>query len=120
MTEDEKKKLNDVVNQVAELLEQKAQIDDDIAEIVADAAEKLQLRKGNIRKAAKEMLLTETDRADKRLIEEELDQIRNALGILADTPLGEAATAASEKPKRRGRAAKAADDWDAAAPAGSA
>lgn len=122
MTEDEKRKLKAVAEYVAGRLREKQEIDDDINEHIADAAEKLQLRKGNIRKAAKEMLLTDTDRADKRLVEEELDQIRHALGILADTPLGEAATVAAT-PKKRGRKPRQADiedDWNAAAPAGSA
>lgn len=124
MNQDDKAKLKAVCEYVAGRLKEKKEIDDDIAEHIADAAEKLQLRKGNIRKAAKEMLLDELERADRRLNEEELDQIRLALGILADTPLGESAVStASDKPektqRRRGRNKQADiedNDWEASAP----
>lgn len=99
MNKDEKKHLDSATERIATLFREKKEIDDEIAEIVAECAEKTGLRKGNIRKAARERNMDELGRADKRLVEEELDQIRSALGILADTPLGEAAADASTKKK---------------------
>jgi len=121
MNQDDKAKLKAVCEYVAEQFKKKKEIDDDVAEHIADAAEKLGLRKGNIRKAAKELLMDELERADRRLNEEELDQVRAALGILADTPLGESAVSAAttSKPKR-GRKPKQTDieddAWNASAP----
>lgn len=96
MNKDEKKHLDSATERIATLFREKKEIDDEIAEIVAECAEKTGLRKGNIRKAARERNMDELERADKRLVEEELDQIRSALGILADTPLGEAAEASAK------------------------
>lgn len=97
MNKDEKKQLDSYTERIAKLFNDRKEIDDEIAELTAEAAEKLNLRKGNIRKAAKERNMDELERADRRQVEEELDQIRSALGILADTPLGEAAEASTKK-----------------------
>lgn len=91
MNKDDKKKLSAYAERVARLLTDKKEIDKEINEVLAEAAEKLQLQKGNIRKAAKELNLDAAERADKRAAEEEMEQIRHALGLLADTPLGQAA-----------------------------
>lgn len=99
MNKDEKKHLDSATERVAQLYRDRKELDDEIAEIVAECAEKTGLRKGSIRKAAKERNMDELERADIRQREEEMDQVRNALGILADTPLGEAAEA---KTKRSG------------------
>jgi hypothetical protein len=103
MNAEDKKKLNAATAQIAKLYLEKKDIDDQIAEIVATTAEKLNYGKRNIRNAAKELNLTDVQRADKRLQEEELDQIRNALGILADTPLGQAAVPANDSDKKASR-----------------
>lgn len=122
MNQEDRKKLAAATAQVAKLLNDKKEIDDDIAEIVATTAENLGIRKGNIRKAAKELNMDDLERADRRLQEEEMDQIRSALGILADTPLGDAAVnAATEKPARKPRGQRRSNvDMEAAAPAGNA
>lgn len=99
MNKDEKKQLDSYTERVAKLLTDKKEIDDEIGELVAEAAEKLGLRKSNIRKGAKERNMDALDRADQRQREEEMDQIRSALGILADTPLGEAAV---DTPTKKG------------------
>lgn len=91
MNQDEKRKLETYTKDIGKLLIEKKKLTDRINELVADAADKLKLRKGNVRNAAKERNMSELERADRRAVEEEMDQIRNALGILADTPLGEAA-----------------------------
>lgn len=101
MNKDDKKYLDSTTERLATLFKDRKELDDEIAEIVSEAAEKLGLRKGNIRKAAKERNMDELDRADRRQVEEELDQIRSALGILADTPLGEAAEASTRKAGRK-------------------
>lgn len=93
MNKEEKKQLESYTERIASLYRDKKELDDEINELVAECAEKLALRKGNIRKSAKERNMDELERSDRRQVEEELDQIRSALGILADTPLGEAATA---------------------------
>ena len=101
MNQTEKKQLESYTERVAKLLEEKREIDDEIKELIAEASEKLGLRKGNIRKAAKEWNLSELDRADRRQVEEEMHEIRSALGLLADLPLGEAAMDATGKKTSR-------------------
>lgn len=101
MNKDEKKDLDSATERIAALMNDKKEIDDEIAEIVAECAEKTGLRKGNIRKAARERNMDDLERADRRLVEEEMDQIRHALGILADLPLGEAAVEAGTKKRVR-------------------
>lgn len=91
MNKDEKKNLDTYTERIARLFNERKELDDEIAELVAECAEKLGLRKGNIRKAAKERNMDDLDRADIRQREDELSEMRHALGILADTPLGEAA-----------------------------
>jgi uncharacterized protein (UPF0335 family) len=115
MNQDDKKKLDTYTERVATLLKEKKEIDDEIGELVAEAADKLGLRKGNIRKAAKERNMDELERADQRQREEEMDQIRNALGILADTPLGEAAVSTKEKGGRTSKQVKKLADQAGAA-----
>lgn len=100
MNKDEKKQLDSYTERIAKLFNDRKEIDDEIAELTAEAAEKLNLRKGNIRKAAKERNMDDLDRADIRQREDELSEIRHALGILADLPLGEAAEASARKPSK--------------------
>ncbi len=97
MNKDEKKQLDSATERIATLYRDKKEIDDEIAEIVAECSEKTGLRKGSIRKAAKERNMDDLERADIRQREEEMDQVRAALGILADTPLGEAAETSAKK-----------------------
>ena len=69
--------------------------------------------KGAIRMVVKRKLETDEERASREAIESEAEQIMVSLGLLRDTPLGEAAVQAAEErdsqKRRRGRPRKDAN-----------
>jgi len=100
----DKTKLKQAINQIAQLQTEKKSKDDEINEAVALAAEKFELNKRTIKALAKDTRSNEMERAERRLQEEELDQCRAALGLLADLPLGEAAVAEVAASTKNGKA----------------
>jgi hypothetical protein len=60
-----------------------------------------------LKRLAKDSIATDVEREEQRLIEEAIDECRAALGLLADTPLGQAAQQrpepADHQGERRGR-----------------
>lgn len=104
MNSDEKRKLDHIVNRVAELEAKKKEIAEEIKELCDDAKDKLGRSPKVIKQLAKEKNWDEIERMAQRELEEELDDCRSALGLLADLPLGEhAQRRQEEKRARKGR-----------------
>lgn len=95
MTKDEKKRLQSYIDRIAQLRTNKKELDDEINELVAEANEQTGINKRVIKQLAKERNWSEVERGENQLIEESLDECRHALGMLLDTPLGEAAVGKS-------------------------
>lgn len=74
---------------------------------VYDEAKEAGFTKGAIRIVVKRELEDDELRAAREAIESEAEQIMAALGMLGDTPLGEAAVAAAKPKRRPGRPRKA-------------
>lgn len=117
MTQDEAKKLGGVLDEIAKLRADKLDIDHDINDAVASAAEKFGLTKRQVKQLAKERGMSDIEREAEQLHEEQMDQFRNSLGMLAGTALGNAAEAAVQAKGKKGKA-KADAEWESAAPAG--
>jgi uncharacterized protein (UPF0335 family) len=92
-----KKKLKPIVERIAQLMKEKNDLDDEIKELVEEAQEKCDVQPKVTRQLAKETNWNEVDRTRQRLLEEELDDARTALGLLADTPLGQGVTDSIKK-----------------------
>lgn len=105
MNTEDKKKLDHIVGRVAELEAQKKDIGEEIKELCEEAKDKLGRNPKVIKQLAKEKNWNETERMAQRQLEEELDDCRNALGMLADLPLGENAQERARKnaDKKRGK-----------------
>jgi len=91
MTEDEKKALLHIVKRYAELNDGKKAISDEQKELAEAAWEKCGVQAKAIKRLAREFDWDNIERLAQKQLEESLDECRHALGILADTPLGEAA-----------------------------
>lgn len=76
-----------VATRMSELREAQAELND----VVADVALELGRSKRQVRQASKEMLMDSIQRSLIAAEEHGLDELRAQLGILADTPLGQAA-----------------------------
>lgn len=100
MNQQERQALNDFAQRVANLERQKKEIADDIKDICEECKGQTGTRPKVLKQLAKELNWTQVERMDQHMLEEELDACRSALGLLADTPLGEAA---QDKTRRRGR-----------------
>lgn len=97
ITQDEKKKLKSFIDRISRLKVQKKDLDDEINELTADAADKMGLRKSTIKALAKRNRMSEIERQEADLLQEELEQCQHALGMLAGTPLGDAAEESTKK-----------------------
>lgn len=89
MTKDEKKALDHIVKRLSELKRQRDQIKEEEKDLLESAFEKTGVQKKAIKQLAKESDWDEVQRMAQRTLEEDLDRGRHALGLLADTPLGE-------------------------------
>jgi uncharacterized protein (UPF0335 family) len=94
------------INRIAALEEEVAGLRSDIRDIYKEAKDAGHL-KSAIRMVVKRKMEDEDERLSHEAIESEAEQIMAALGMLADTPLGEAA---AEQPRRRRR--KNAEDQE--------
>ena len=124
--------LHSYVDRVLVLHEERKSLNADIAALYAEA-KSAGFVTGIIRQIVRERQMDADERLDHYAL---LDSYRHALGMLADTPLGQAAmaeaeveTAARPKPRPfaeqpvhrpRGRPRKAKEDLDALEPAGAA
>lgn len=92
------------IERIVKLEEECAAIRLDIRAVYHEAKDAGHL-KGAIRFVVKRQMETEGQRATRETTESEAEQIMAALGMLRDTPLGEAAVerAAAETPRRRRR-----------------
>ena len=96
--------LRSFIERIERLSEEKDGISADISEIYKEA-------KGSgfdVAVMRKVVALRKMDRADRQEMEAILDLYKSALGMLADTPLGEAAIRAAEVPSPKARKAVAA------------
>jgi len=91
MSPDHKKALKKYLPEIAKHMADIKETQVTVREIVAIVADKTEMSTKAIRKAAKDLNLSDLERQDQRLVEDQLDECRSALGILADTPLGDAA-----------------------------
>jgi len=91
MTKDEKKKLTHHLERIQALTEEKKALEGDIKEHIEAASEETGLTKVVVKQLAKEWAMSRLEREAQRLHEEEMDKLRVAIGMLADTPLGMAA-----------------------------
>jgi hypothetical protein len=89
MTKDEEKALKHITKRLRELSAQRDQIKEEEKDLLETAFEKTGIQKKAIKQLVKEMDWDEVERMAQRTLEEELDRGRHALGLLADTPLGE-------------------------------
>lgn len=89
----DKVNLDSIVSRVADLEMQKKEIGEEIQELCKQAKDDLGRSAKVIKQLAKEKNWNEIERMEQRLLEDELDECRGALGLLADTPLGEHAQA---------------------------
>ena len=122
--------VNGIKRDVARIVAINAQVQElkwEAKEIAGAAWNKYGVKAKVVKQLAQESAWDEVQREERRQHEESLDQCRAALGLLADTPLGQAATAVhangaangqAEPAKRtRGRPPgsknkpKAADEW---------
>jgi hypothetical protein len=94
---DEKKKLSSIVDEVAGMLSGIKDTQEQIKELCVAAAEKCNVQAKVVKHLAKEKNFNEEERLKQRQYEEEVDSCRVALGLLADTPLGEHAQATTCK-----------------------
>jgi uncharacterized protein (UPF0335 family) len=97
----DKKKLSAIVERVAQLQASKKTYDEEIKELCEEAKEKLGVQAKVVKQLAKETNWNEIERMAQRQLEEELDSCRNALGLLADLPLGEHAQERVKKKREK-------------------
>lgn len=86
------RKEKDIVERAARMMEEIKESQAELKSFLSEASEELQIGKASLRQAAKEMNMDDGERAQIAAREQELDQLRSTLGILADLPLGQAAT----------------------------
>lgn len=98
----EKKDFKAKIDQIAKKQLEKKEMDDDINDLVATAAEKFGVSKKLVKSLAKETRMSDVERSEQKLFEGEMHHYREQLGILADLPLGEAALA-KEANKKNGK-----------------
>lgn len=91
LNSDDKKKLTNFVGLASSRLAQIKELQDEIKELCADAEEAIGVKSKVLRQLAKERNWNDAERAEQQRLEADLDVCRLALGMLADTPLGEAA-----------------------------
>jgi hypothetical protein len=120
--------VNGIKRDVARIVAINAQVQElkwEAKEIAGAAWNKYGVKAKVVKQLAQESAWDEVQREERRQHEESLDQCRAALGLLADTPLGQAATVVHANgaangqaaPKKRGRPPgsrnkpKAADEW---------
>ena len=97
MNTEDKKKLEHIVERVAELERQKKELGEEVKELCDEAKGKLGVSVKATKQLAKEKNMDEIERLGQRLLEEEIDNCRAALGMIADLPLGMSATARLEE-----------------------
>ena len=97
MHTDRQKQLQHIVDRYHTLKGEIAELKEEMKELENAAWEKCEVKAKVIRQLVKEMDWDETRRMGQRQLEESLDQCRNALGMLADLPLGEHAQARQRK-----------------------
>jgi uncharacterized protein (UPF0335 family) len=109
----DRKKLTDYRDRIARIMEEQKALSVDIKEIAAQCDEAGVASKKEIRKLARESLMDQDVLHDQL---ERMDLLRGALGVLVDTPLGQATVEAKGRAdaKKRGRPRPAPNKADAA------
>lgn len=107
MDSDARKRLEPIVERLAEIREEKKQLSEEEKELIDAAQVDCNVQPKVTRQLAKEKGWNDVERMRQKQLEEELDDARVALGLLADTPLGEHATG-NTKNSRNGKARKQA------------
>jgi len=101
MTPQEKQHLTRIVNDYARMNAEIQALKWDQKELAESAWDKAGVKPNVVKQLAKESAWDNVRREEQRQLEESLDECRAALGMLADLPLGQAAT----QPRASGRAA---------------
>ncbi|MEO0943217.1 MAG: hypothetical protein AAFY06_00045 [Pseudomonadota bacterium] len=91
MNKDDKKRLTHAVKRLAEINAERKELNAEAKEIRDAAKESMELSPKVLTQLAKEQAFTPHERDAQLALEEALDNCRSALGMLSDTPLGEAA-----------------------------
>src|SRR5262245_52148411 len=100
LTTDEKKKLKHIVDECRKLEDEIEAAKEKQKELQNAAWEKCGMRPNVIKQLVKEQGWDEVKRMAQRQLEDSLDCCRQALGLLADLPLGEHAIARAEAKKK--------------------
>jgi hypothetical protein len=101
MTPQEKQHLTRIVNDYARMNAEIQSLKWDQKALAESAWDKAGVKPRVVKQLAKESAWDDVRREEQRQLEESLDECRAALGMLADLPLGQAAT----QPRANGRAA---------------
>lgn len=104
MTKEETKKLKYIVGRMDELRDKIDELKAEQKELAESAWKQCAVKAKVVKQLLKETRMDIVKRKARQLEEESLDQCRNALGMLADLPLGEHA---QERHKRRRQEAHA-------------
>jgi hypothetical protein len=94
MTPQEKQHLTRIVERTKAINAQVQELKWEAKELADSAWDKCGVKPKVVKQLAKEAAWDQVQREERRQFEESLDQCRTALGLLADLPLGQAATAA--------------------------
>ena len=92
MNTEDRKRLDYIVGELARLDGERKDLAEQMKELIDAAYDDLGVSRKVVKRLAKERGWTSLEREEQKMLEEELDMMRSALGMLADTPLGEAAT----------------------------
>lgn len=92
-----KNKLNEATKQIAKLEAERKALGFEIKGLIDTAYESTGVRKKNIKALAKLQGFSKEERAEFMEAEEQFDECAVALGLLKDTPLGQASLASSKK-----------------------
>lgn len=105
-TTEHTKRFTELAHHYAELESRKKELADDMKACADLAKNELGVPPKALKQAAKELGMDSVERMAQRELEDALDACRLALGLLADTPLGQAAQedygTHSDEPARRG------------------
>lgn len=85
------KKLKSFIERISKGQEEIKDLQDELSELVTDAADATGLAKSSLRRLARETRMSNEERLAIAAEEQMIDDARAALGVLADTPLGASA-----------------------------
>jgi hypothetical protein len=117
VTPGEKQQLTRIVERTKAINAQVQELKWEAKEIAESAWDKCGVKPKVVKQLAKEAAWDQVQREERRQFEESLDECRAALGLLADLPLGQAATASHANGRATGKAnghanGQAADGYD--------